>query len=161
MKPNIERLQKLVDFLKGLNRYQFRYSDYVSDCNDERTCGTVCCAAGWMPEAFKEESPFTWEDMIESHYLVRVASLDGESIKELFNEKEQAIAKSDITLHALDVKLMAFFELTYEEKTALFQGSFYNQVLLGLPETNLESNLYEVIHLFESFIKKYSTDDQT
>lgn len=155
MKPNLERLQKLVIFLKSLDRHQFNYAQYVTKTNATVDCGTVCCAAGWMPEVFKEDSPFTWEDMIEGNYLVRVCSLDDESIKELFSEKEQAIAKRDITLHAQDVKIMAFFDLSLEQVNALFQGSGFDQFMLKLPITDFASSLPEVIHLFETYVEKH------
>lgn len=47
-----ERLQRLCGFLQALPPESFDYSDWVSeaDADQRHPCGTVCCAAGWLPK---------------------------------------------------------------------------------------------------------------
>jgi hypothetical protein len=54
-----EKLLKLCDFLDSLKDEQFDFSSWTS-ARDEHDCGTVCCAAGWIPAAFPEEYAAQW-----------------------------------------------------------------------------------------------------
>ena len=56
---NKERLNKLADFLDGLDSDKFDYSNVVTKFDSEQSCGTVscgtvCCAMGWTPLVFPE-----------------------------------------------------------------------------------------------------------
>jgi hypothetical protein len=155
MKPDIERLQKLLDFLKGLKSNQFDYSKYIADTNEEGNCGTVCCAAGWVPEVFKEESPFTWEEVISDSLL-----LYSESPELTVSEMEivEELKLDFNLLNELQLRLCIFFKLTREEQNALFQGHDMAQIDLGLPLVDSDSSLHDVIYLFQSFINKHQND---
>lgn len=53
----IERLQLTIDNLKKLKPEQFNYAEVVSEFDEEKGCGTVCCVMGfypvWYPDHFK------------------------------------------------------------------------------------------------------------
>lgn len=52
----INRLQKLHDFLIKLPEKKFDFSSYVTK-TDDKGCGTICCAAGWLPRV----DPKNWK----------------------------------------------------------------------------------------------------
>lgn len=59
-----QRLIRLAAFLYTLSKEKFDFSEWVAvyKVDDERhLCGTVCCAAGWLPHVF----PGYWELRIE------------------------------------------------------------------------------------------------
>lgn len=59
-----KRLLKLILFIEDLPRKQFDYRDFVSRFEIKpsgHVCGTICCAAGWMPAVFRQ---FTWRDSL-------------------------------------------------------------------------------------------------
>lgn len=50
-----EKLIHWAEFLKNLPEEKFDMKNWVSDEDMENVCGTVCCAAGWLPAAFPNE----------------------------------------------------------------------------------------------------------
>lgn len=52
---NTKRLTKLANFLEKLEPEKFDYGHFVREHADN--CGTVCCAAGWLPKV----DPENWE----------------------------------------------------------------------------------------------------
>lgn len=55
MPKNIERLEKLCQFLDTLPGPKFDFTYYVSKRDARTGCGTVCCAIGWCPAVFPDE----------------------------------------------------------------------------------------------------------
>jgi len=53
-----QRLNEFIEFLDSLSRKAFKFDSLVSKTNKDHTCGTVCCAAGWLPK-FAPKS-FEW-----------------------------------------------------------------------------------------------------
>jgi len=56
-KTRIKRLQALHDFLVALPERKFHFGSYVNEEDEELSCGTVCCAVGWMPNV----DPKNWK----------------------------------------------------------------------------------------------------
>lgn len=48
----IKRLKATRAKMDELKEEQFDYEMFVSEWNEARTCGTVCCVAGWYPRWF-------------------------------------------------------------------------------------------------------------
>ena len=55
----IDWLKKLSEGLKTIKDDEFKYHSVISKCDADNTCGTVCCAYGWMPK-FVPESGVEW-----------------------------------------------------------------------------------------------------
>ena len=51
-KTQRKRLEKLIGFLKVLDRKKFDFGNVVRIWDDKHKCGTVCCAMGWTPAIF-------------------------------------------------------------------------------------------------------------
>lgn len=47
-----DRLRKLIEFIRELPDEKFDFNTFVKEHDD--SCGTVCCAAGWLPAADPE-----------------------------------------------------------------------------------------------------------
>ena len=54
----INRLRKLHDFLMVLPNSKFFFDRWIHKF--ENNCGTVCCAAGWMPTVDPRNWEWTW-----------------------------------------------------------------------------------------------------
>lgn len=54
-----DRLKQWIDFLHNLPDEKFDYDLWVSE-TDGHACGTVCCAAGWLPAVDPEN--WQWQD---------------------------------------------------------------------------------------------------
>lgn len=61
-KQGKQRLRQLIEFIRELPDDKFDFSTLVSKL-DENECGTVCCAAGWLPAAFPED----WKYVAPQH----------------------------------------------------------------------------------------------
>lgn len=48
------RFVKLVEFLEDLPIERFNFAQVVSAFDDQKDCGTVCCAMGWTPRLFPD-----------------------------------------------------------------------------------------------------------
>jgi hypothetical protein len=46
--------------MRQLPSEKFDFSDWVREFDDEHQCGTVCCAAGWLPRVDPEH--WMWRD---------------------------------------------------------------------------------------------------
>lgn len=51
---NKDRLLKLAEFLEQLPSESFDFSSFVDSYDQEKECGSVCCAIGWMPKVFPD-----------------------------------------------------------------------------------------------------------
>lgn len=125
-----ERFIKLLEFLKTLNNDQFDYSQFVAIYDHKQQCGTVCCAAGWLPKVFPQE----WELAFDGVRWIPAMPNFGPD-----QEIEDTLAH--------------FFGMTSIEVNALFYGDYYAQDELNLPITDDDSELPAVINLFEHFLK--------
>ena len=47
-----KRLEKLIGFLKNLNRKKFYFNNVVDTWDEKGECGSICCAIGWTPVIF-------------------------------------------------------------------------------------------------------------
>jgi hypothetical protein len=61
-KTILKRLDATITKLTTLESSQFRYNEFVTKFNTERTCGTVCCVAGWYPIWFPKVN-LTYNDI--------------------------------------------------------------------------------------------------
>lgn len=72
-----ERFKKVIDFLKVLPKEQFNIDSWVSkseyDIIKRKTCGTVCCAAGWLPKI--DPKNWTWYWILD-RYIPRLKNTD-------------------------------------------------------------------------------------
>lgn len=50
----IDRLAATIEKMKELREEQFNYTFFVSQFEEGKNCGTVCCVAGWYPKWFPE-----------------------------------------------------------------------------------------------------------
>lgn len=57
------RLRKLIAFLRQLPRRKFDFAEIVTKGkHNGHTCGTVCCALGWMPAVFPKVIKWKFEE---------------------------------------------------------------------------------------------------
>jgi hypothetical protein len=54
------KLYRWADFLEKLPPEKLRMQTWISEVNDKATCGTVCCAAGWLPKVFPRSARNLW-----------------------------------------------------------------------------------------------------
>ncbi len=48
-------IARFADFLENtIKDSEFKFESMVSENNIENICGTICCAAGWLPRFDKE-----------------------------------------------------------------------------------------------------------
>lgn len=66
-------LHKLIAFLRELPPESFYFGNIV-DKKDEKGCGTVCCAVGWMPMVFPDKVKWTQKYEIETVALTEQRS---------------------------------------------------------------------------------------
>jgi hypothetical protein len=52
------KLRQLIEFIRELPDEQFDFSRIVKEV-DRHECGTVCCAAGWLPKVFPKDWAYT------------------------------------------------------------------------------------------------------
>lgn len=57
----VAKLNKWADFLETLEPEQFEMDSWVTEFDPSKTCGTVCCAGGWLPAIFPETKAF-WKN---------------------------------------------------------------------------------------------------
>lgn len=55
----IDRLEPLYTFLEKMDNEKFYFGDFVSEFDEKKECGTVCCALGWMPAI--DPTNFYWD----------------------------------------------------------------------------------------------------
>lgn len=63
MTPKLGKLRKLAAFLRKLKPEAFDFQMLVRHFDEEKQCGTVCCAIGWCPVVFPDE--ITWDDITD------------------------------------------------------------------------------------------------
>ena len=129
-----EKFEKIIAFLETLDEQQFNYEVYVTDFDKETNCGTVCCVGGWFPRIFPED--FQWIGSLGKDRLY---------VKGNREDFDQTVKES----------IQEFLEISEFIYQALFHGMIPRQIKLGLPKTNIYSNLSEVIHLFKEYKKLY------
>lgn len=100
------RLNRLAKFIESLPAKRFDLSEIVKRFDEEKTCGTVCCAIGWMPSVFPTKCKW-----MPSYNSLRVVSTDGQS--------------SDFAFASIH------FGLTGEECAYLFEPLAYPKHLQG------------------------------
>lgn len=70
----IEQLDLTIANMKTLKESEFDYSYLVSEFDEEKKCGTVCCVAGWYPKWYPESgfrwvvTNKNWPSMRNNHY---------------------------------------------------------------------------------------------
>ena len=124
------RFEKLLAFLKTLKREQFNYSRWVTEYDYANKCGTVCCAAGWLPQVFPKE----WAWIIDPNWGAEV------------------FMPNYRPLDTVEEYLQRFFGMNNYEVYALFYGDLEYQDMYNLPIVNSDGNLEDVIKLFEVFL---------
>lgn len=77
----INRLQKLHDFLRELKTKSFDFGAWINNYDYEKSCGTVCCAIGWLPKI--DPKNWKWNEdeepsLIDSNGYNCDASSDGQ-----------------------------------------------------------------------------------
>lgn len=72
-----DRLKTLIDFMKELPDEKFDFSVFFAKFNADKTCDTVCCAAGWLHKVDPEEWSIA-EEGDYSHLVLRNHPEDAE-----------------------------------------------------------------------------------
>ena len=88
-KKGKEKLRQLIEFIRELPDEKFDFSRIVKEV-DEHQCGTVCCAAGWLPKAFPQDWTYSkaWHfgQGAASVTLQRAADTDVETLLQSYFE---------------------------------------------------------------------------
>jgi hypothetical protein len=63
---HFEKLTRWADFLEKLPPEKFNINNWVS--KHENGCGTVCCAAGWLPVVFPASCGSAWVERLAFTY---------------------------------------------------------------------------------------------
>lgn len=58
-----EKLHRWADFLEKLSPEQLAMDTWITEYDPSAKCGTVCCAAGWLPAIFPDDLGDLWEDV--------------------------------------------------------------------------------------------------
>lgn len=61
MKRNltIHRLTRLANYIDNLDKTQFYFGAFIEKFDENNSCGTMCCAAGWLPILYP--NAFKWQ----------------------------------------------------------------------------------------------------
>lgn len=62
---NIERLNKIAEFLDKLGPENFDLQNFVTSFDIDNHCNSVCCAVGWFPAIFPEDFDWDYEGLTE------------------------------------------------------------------------------------------------
>lgn len=109
---HIERLRHLASSLRTLSPSEFNIHDWVTDFDTKKQCGTVCCAAGWLPRFF----PLDWEWGPGHTYTPRLKQIsDGVGV--------------------VNIDLETFFGISTNQVDFLFMPSSYHYLPPGVEVT--------------------------
>ena len=89
---NIEKMNKLIDFLHDLEEDKFEFNEVVAE-TDGNSCGTVCCAVGWFPTIFPEETE--WYKPVRDGAALKVR-IKGEAIGEYDRVAERVLGLPEL-----------------------------------------------------------------
>lgn len=62
---NIERLNKIAEFLDKLEPENFDLQNFVTSFDIDNHCNSICCAIGWFPTIFPEDFDWNWDDLTD------------------------------------------------------------------------------------------------
>ena len=100
-----DRFEKLFTFLLALPDAEFDFRRWVNRPPEEHTCGTVCCAGGWLPRV----DPDNWE----------WKCLNGND-SELVPGLKKGCGHTDCPSWDINGQLTAYFDITEDLAEALF-----------------------------------------
>lgn len=127
---HIENLEKILERVKTLKPEQFNFESYVTEFDEEKGCGTVCCIAGYLPQWFPN---------------------CGLSYKNRWEEMTIVSQDHDITTH-----LKILVGLPYDWINYLFYGK--SCPVDSLPQLKITSSLEEVMDAWEKTIEYLKTN---
>lgn len=122
------KLLKLASFLRELPPKEFNFGDVVTEWDDKRECGSICCAIGWTPKVFPDEVQW-WQ---------------GSSV-ELIDRAGDADAVGYVEVAAL------LFDISQNDAINLFSPR--GRPRRGLPPCNADATPCEVADLIELYVK--------
>lgn len=154
-----EVLSKLNDTLKKMKELdpkKFNYAHFVTECDLNKVCGTVCCILGWYPLWFPE-SGFKW--IVPTGVVIKIKLRFGE------NEMED-IELASLAYHSISSKLnlILFYgdrgHVNSKGVITLDRGNdisypYNTRYSIGVGNA---AKLPEVIELWEQVIDMISTD---
>ena len=133
---NTDKLEIILEKVKTLKEEQFRFEEWITEFDEEKSCGTVCCIVGWMPQWFPNCGI---KYMYEYGYLELCVEDEIDSYERIMSHLS--------TLLGIPLNVVEY----------LFAGK--QKPSEDLPKLNLNSSLSAVIEAWEKTIKWLKIQD--
>lgn len=98
----LERLDATIKKLTTLKKEYFDYQYYVSEFDDQHSCGSVCCVVGWYPKWFPE-------------------------VNIVYHDRTITINSEESIYHTLETLLMNYHGINYQLMKVLFYGRSFEE----------------------------------
>lgn len=112
-----DRFYELAVFLEDLKPSKFDYRRIVSRWNKDTTCGTVCCAIGWLPVVFPKK--FSWDMSVLriAQPLLEFFGISRKEAEALFlPNNQEAIGEADLSGNASPKEVASLIRSFVEKK---------------------------------------------